>query len=257
MNYELMVANCICDSSYLQGNMENLANYEKEDTETLSFKSITKSFIANLLSFNFDVIRCYNLALNIKILKNNIGFYCLSSMLVLQIIFLIVYSVKKLKSLKNFMLIYKDKNMMSGNINSKMKTKTKSAPPPKNKKSIFSPLDNDLEEANNNQKYIKKKLNKLEKEINDNFLDNNDNTTSRKKILSENNNNNAEKELNKKLQNNFFKFSKFQKNKKNSKEKFLFSNNFGQAINIQTPILNINNNNFIDENNRNENNKRK
>ena len=125
MNYELMVANCICDSSYLQGNMENLANYEKEDTETLSFKSITKSFIANLLSFNFDVIRCYNLALNIKILKNNIGFYCLSSMLVLQIIFLIVYSVKKLKSLKNFMLIYKDKNMMSGNKNSKMKTKTK------------------------------------------------------------------------------------------------------------------------------------
>ncbi len=57
MNYELMVAYCICDSSYLQGNMENLTNNEKEETETLSFKSLTKSFIANLLSFNFDVVR--------------------------------------------------------------------------------------------------------------------------------------------------------------------------------------------------------
>ena len=256
MNYDLMVANCICDSSYLQGNMENITNNEKEDSETLSFKSITKSFIANLLSFNFDVIRCSNLAFNSKIIKNNIGFYCLSSMLVLQIIFLIVYLVKKLKSLKNFMLIYKDKNIGSSYKNSKMKTKTKSVPPPKNKKSIFSPLENDLEEANNNKKYLKNKFNKLKKERNDNVFGNNDNSTSRKKILSENNNN-IEKDLNKELQKNFLKSSKFQKSKKNSKENFLFSSNFGQAINIQTPILNINNNNFIKGNNINENNKRK
>ena len=96
----------------------------------------------------------------------------------------------------------------------------------------------------------------MKKERNDNVFGNNDNSTSRKKILSENNNN-IEKDLNKELQKNFLKSSKFQKSKKNSKENFLFSSNFGQAINIQTPILNINNNNFIKGNNINENNKRK
>ena len=49
MNYDLMVANCKCDSIDLQGNMENFTNNEKEDSEILSFKLLTKSFIANLL----------------------------------------------------------------------------------------------------------------------------------------------------------------------------------------------------------------
>ena len=258
MNYDLMVANCICDSSYLQSNMENMTNNE-EESEAISFKSLTKSFLANLLSFNFDVIRCYNLVINSKNLKTNIGFYCLSSMFLLQIIFLIVYLVKKLKSLKNFMLIYKNKNIENNKKNSKKKIK--STPPPKNKKSIFSPLDNDFENANNNnnnnKKYLKNKLNKLKKEKNDNFFGVNDNnTTSRKKILCENNFN-SKKEINKELENNLFNLSKLYKNKKNSKEKFIFSSNFGKTINIQNPVLNINNNNFVKGNDLNENKKRK
>ena len=62
MNYELMAANCICDSSYLQTEEKNeTINEESKEPEIVNFKSITKSFISNLLDFNIDVIYCYNL----------------------------------------------------------------------------------------------------------------------------------------------------------------------------------------------------
>jgi len=112
MDYDLMVANCICDSSILQTEEKNDTNKEdkKEKSESVNFKSVTKSFISNLLSFNFEVKRCYNLAINTKILLHNIGFYCLSSMFILQMIFFFIYLTKKLKSIKNFMLAFNYKN---------------------------------------------------------------------------------------------------------------------------------------------------
>ena len=113
MNYELMAANCICDSSLLQSssnnnetNKENEINEEDNNT----FKALTKSFISNLFDFNFDVFKCYNLVFNIKIIYNNIGFYCMSEMLVLQIICLFIVLIRGLYPLKIFMLIFNSYN---------------------------------------------------------------------------------------------------------------------------------------------------
>ena len=80
---------------------------EKPESEIVNFRAITKLFIANLLNFNFEVMKCYNLALNKKTYFKNIGFYCLFSMCILQIIFFFVYLVKNIKSLKMLLLSFK------------------------------------------------------------------------------------------------------------------------------------------------------
>ena len=114
MDYELMIANCICGSSSLQ-NEKNITEDKKIDSETLNFKSITKSFISNLLDFNIDVIYCYNLVFNFKALIKNIGFICLFIMFILQLIFFFIYLIKKLKPIRNFMYVFKISKNLNGN----------------------------------------------------------------------------------------------------------------------------------------------
>ena len=41
-------------------------NDDEDEKETLTFKTVTKSFISNLLDFNIEVIYCYNLAFDKK-----------------------------------------------------------------------------------------------------------------------------------------------------------------------------------------------
>jgi len=115
INYTLNIANCLCNTSFLQGKENNISSTKKE-SEKLNFKSITKSFIENLLSFNIEVVKCYNLALNPKILIHNYGFYSLFIMLILQVVFHILYLVKKLKSIRYFLLKFNDKNKINKNI---------------------------------------------------------------------------------------------------------------------------------------------
>ena len=106
MNYDLMVANCICDSSSLQGEKNN-SEYKYNNTEAIQFNSLVKSFLANsLLAFNIDVLYCYNLVFNSEILKSNIGFYIMLIMKAFQISCLIVFFIKRLKPIKNFLLNY-------------------------------------------------------------------------------------------------------------------------------------------------------
>ena len=88
MNYDLMVANCLCDSDFFQKEEEkNETNVDEiQKSETVNFKTISKSFIENLFDFNYKVIFCYNLVLDTKILVKNIGFYTLFAMFVFQMI---------------------------------------------------------------------------------------------------------------------------------------------------------------------------
>lgn len=51
-------------------------------------------------------MKCYNLVFYKKILKNNIGFYCMNAMLILELIFLSIFFIKKLEPLKHFMLLF-------------------------------------------------------------------------------------------------------------------------------------------------------
>jgi len=108
MNYSLMVANCKCDSIIFQGEDKNITENDKSEPNMNNFKSFTSSFISYLIQFNYEVIRCYNLAFNIKILSHNIGFFLLSIMLFLQIIFFFVYLIKKIEPIKIFMMIFND-----------------------------------------------------------------------------------------------------------------------------------------------------
>ena len=106
INYDLKVVNCLCNSYTLQKEEKSII-YTKEESNEINFDSISKSFIENLFNFNFDIVKCYNLILNTKNLFRNIGFLCLLSMFILQVISFIIYLIKKTKPLKYFLLIFK------------------------------------------------------------------------------------------------------------------------------------------------------
>ena len=180
-----MVANCKCDSSIFQEEEKNKTENDKSEYGIGSFKDLSKFIISNLLDFNYEVIKCYNLIFNIKILRHNIGFKCLSIMLFFQIISFFIYLIRKVESIKNFMIIYNDLQK----INKKKNSLNKNSPP---KKNIY--IENTLDNNHSKNK------NKIQKE-----LSNNNYTGS---ILNN------------------------------------VSNNLASNINIQIPILNINNKNF-------------
>ena len=164
MDYELTTAKCKCDSSFLEGK-QNVTDEKKEESEILTFKTITKSFISNLLDFNIEVIFCYNLVFDIKRLSTNIGFYCMSVIFISQIIFLCNFLIKKLKPIKYFMYILKNPNF---NINNENKNEQNFPP----KKFNFNENEKHEEIELNNKFIIKTK--------NENCIGNNFNNNSNK-----------------------------------------------------------------------------
>ena len=117
------------------------------------------------------------------------------------------------------MLIFKNENMINNhNIKKNMKKEeTKAIPPKKNNNVMFSHLEDDKDKSNKNKIIKFKKENKNSNIFSNNVL-NIDNSSSRKGIISENDYN-IKYILNKGLKNN----------------------NLSKTINIQTPMLNINN----------------
>ena len=147
VNYNLKAANCECYSSTLQNN-ENKENNEKEK---VSFKTITKSFISNLLYFNIDIIYCFNLFIDLDILKKNIGFYCMLISNLLQIIFLIIFLKKGLDSIKQYMINYSNRNEGKNIKNDINEINTKIEY--KNRK-IKSKIDDNKNSKKNNKKIL-------------------------------------------------------------------------------------------------------
>ena len=68
MNYSLMIANCVCDLTFIQ---EDFDNINLKNTESISFTDIKNTFLSNLLSFNLDVLRCFNLVFDKKTITKN------------------------------------------------------------------------------------------------------------------------------------------------------------------------------------------
>ena len=248
VNYSLMVANCLCDSSSLQVDNNNITRSEI-DKEENTFKSFTKSFIENLFSFNFEVTKCYNLILNKKILANNIGFYCLSSMVTLQLIFLFIYLIKRLKPVKNFMINFIMNNFRIANMNynknnkninhitninkkkKKKKSGIKAMPPPKNN---FPKKNNKKENSNKKKKKVTKSKITESKPNKNNDID-------LKFVMSKNNidsiisiSRNENKDYGLKLLDS-------DKLENSEGKNIIISQNFSSIINIQTPIINIKN----------------
>ena len=239
MNFNLMTADCLCNSSILQDEENN--NNEKENQEIVNFKTITKSFISNLLDFNFDVLKCSNLVFNKNIIIKNIGYYCLFFMFLLQIISLVIYLFIKLKSIKHYMLIHKNKKKKKLKLNSPLKRKSVS-----NINNINDIKDekkiNEKNKKIRSTKEFAKELNKNKDEKNKNILFNNifnkdKDNISRSPVLEkeQNSDNIIENKLNSNILDSIFKKRNINNNNirnyKNSKN------------NIKRHILNVKNNN--------------
>ena len=152
-DFELMIANCKCNSDSLQKEQKDNDNKD-EISEDMNFKKITKSFISNLLDFNIEVIFCTNLVFDLKILLKNIGFFFMSGMLLFQFIFLFSFLNKKLIPIKKYMLNFSGLNIPANQV----------FPPKKHNLNTNSNEDNN-QIKNNNIKY-KMKINKDIRNIN-------------------------------------------------------------------------------------------
>ena len=141
MNYSLNIAICSCDSTSLQED-------DEENDEKLNLHNFANSFKSEIFSFNYDVIKCFNLVYNLKILKNNVGFYTNIAFVGLQIGALVYFLLKKIKPIQSFMIKFEENKFKGDNSN----------PPPK-----FSDNDrksnNDIKKLNLNNKLKIKKIN--------------------------------------------------------------------------------------------------
>ena len=193
MDYDLMAANCSCDTNILQNTeLNNVKEGENSNKEKFNFDDLKKSFISNLYDFNYRVMYFHNLVINLNILKKNIGFYSMISLLIFQIIFLIIYIIKGLNSIKQDIFNFKFKkgknNLMF--------------PPPKNNNKIENNTkynfnnNNDQNEKDNNYSIERKNDNSKSniklaiKNMDEPYLDKNTIKSDRKQIkdkISKNN----------------------------------------------------------------------
>ena len=238
INYTLKSVNCKCNVEFLQDDQEKKNLNDYKPSEVLNFKPIKESFISNLLSFNFDIIKCYNLLLDVNLLKFNIGFVCLAIMLFLQIILFFIFLGKKLKPIEDFMLKFRRKNKKNKKVNIININNVK------NNISIINKRNNNKEYTKESikstppQKNNKQKLNNNE-EI---FLSNEsskENFSKRKIKLKKSNLGNSNENIESFDVLRSFMFSKF---KNNQKENIFFPNNYGNDIKIYSPKININTN---------------
>ena len=107
MDYNLMIAKCSCSPGNLQEGEDDLDIDDNiEDKKGITLNDLANSFTSEIFSFNFDVIKCYNLVFDLDILKKNKGFYSNVVMVGLQIFFLIYFLARKLQPIKNYMLVF-------------------------------------------------------------------------------------------------------------------------------------------------------
>ena len=105
MDYTLMIAKCSCDPSNIQEKVDD-EEIENEDKKGITLNDLANSFTSEIFSFNFDVIKCYNLVFDLDIIKRNEGFFVNIAMMGLQISFLIYFLIKRLKPIRNYMLVF-------------------------------------------------------------------------------------------------------------------------------------------------------
>ena len=115
INYSLNIANCSCNTNSLQDNPK----YDEDDekNEKLNLHNLANSFTSEILKFNFDVIKCANLALNPKIIKKNAGFYSNIVFIGLQIGALIYFLKQSIAPIKTFLIDYGTKRLSGENSN--------------------------------------------------------------------------------------------------------------------------------------------
>ena len=99
--------------------MQDNPKYDEDDekNEKLNLHNLANSFTSEILKFNFDVIKCANLALNPKIIKKNAGFYSNIVFIGLQIGALIYFLKQSIAPIKTFLIDYGTKRLSGENSN--------------------------------------------------------------------------------------------------------------------------------------------
>ena len=165
-DYQLMIANCLCDASIIQGKTSE-ENEEGNKDEKLTISNLANTFTENLLDFNFIVIKCYNLVFNYDILMHNIGFFTMFTLKCLQIAAFIAFLIKRLKAIRYFMYIFKpfdprvDPLYPPPKTKHKLKTIYDVIKKENNKKKIKYKVDNDIIIGNINNYKDKEKNKKI------------------------------------------------------------------------------------------------
>ena len=158
IDYTYIIAKCVCDADIIQIGEDNNLGLNNE-RKGISLNDIINSFKGHLFNFNFKVITCYNLVINASILKRNLGFQIMISLIGIELFLFLYFSKDRLKPIKNYMLIFEpfDPNIDPPN-------------PPKKKKILeILNSENDklsnlvIENKNNYEK--DKSLNNKQKEI--------------------------------------------------------------------------------------------
>jgi hypothetical protein len=100
-----MVAKCSCDPSIIQSKDGN-SGVDRNNKKGITLNDLANSFTSELFTFNFVIIKCSNLVFNTEILRKNIGFIIMTTFNGFQALFLFLFSLKCLKPIKNYMLVF-------------------------------------------------------------------------------------------------------------------------------------------------------
>ena len=177
IDFGKVTVNCLCNTNSIQVIYNNFTDENKtikeEQNELLNFKTLRKTFTSNLYVFNFDIMHCYNLILDLNKLIRNSGFYFSLITFLTQIILFFIFLYKKLRPIKTFMLNRKSNN--------------------KSEINIISNLNN-----NNNNEIFKKKKNMIS---NSSVFKSDIHSKNKRIIKTKNNKSNSKKQLTKNSRN--------------------------------------------------------
>ena len=146
-----MIAKCICDAVNIQTGEDNNLGLNNE-RKGVSLNDIVNTFKGQLFNFNFKVITCFNLVFDSDILKRNLGFIVMISIIGIELFLFLFFTKDRLKPIRNYMLVFEpfDPNIDPPN------------PPKKNKElEILNSENNKLSNINIENKNNDEKENKL------------------------------------------------------------------------------------------------
>ena len=162
-NFSLCEEGCLYDSIDISNMLISCKCNVKENMTTI-IREIKEEAVEQITSLNFEIITCYNLVFSFKDKSKNIGFWILSLIFLVYIIFLIIYCSQGIKPVKEYIFNEMTKFGYINKENDKIKTnkkiknkknKMKNTPPPKrvkSKKKKTSYFPTSISLANNKKK---------------------------------------------------------------------------------------------------------
>ena len=188
IDFGKVTVNCLCNTNSIQVIYNNFTDENKtikeEQNELLNFKTLRKTFTSNLYVFNFDIMHCYNLILDLNKLIRNSGFYFSLITFLTQIILFFIFLYKKLGPIKTFMLNRKSNNKSEINIISNLNN---------NNNEIFKKKKNMISNSSVFKSDIHSKNKRIIKTKNNKSNSKNQLTKNSRNILTYGNNSNIKK----------------------------------------------------------------